>query len=173
MASANTNVISGSDFFKPNEYFAAQMCEGSTDSDCVRSQLENFNSRRCDYEGAPFKPFTNMNCGLTGWSQQHNDCWLDSTLYAIFASKELRELFASTLMDTQHHSNPHVKEIGRLISLYLEDINVWKNLGDFDISVRNCKQILKKKLVQSILLYNKSLPKSDKITSDAALIELF
>lgn len=133
----------------------------------------NLNSLTCAYGADPFEPYTNTDCGLSGWAQQNNDCWLDSTLYAMFASKASRVIFAEALENTQTQANPHLKEIGRIISLYLKDINKYLEKDSFDENVKNCKQILKKTLTQSILRYNESLPASEKFADDAGLSALF
>ena len=44
-------------------------------------------------------------CHLEGWKQDNDDCWLDSSLYAMFVPLEL-SVFMSDMLDDIHTTFP-------------------------------------------------------------------
>jgi hypothetical protein len=61
-------------------------------------------------------------CGSNGWELVSNSCWIDSLLYAMFASNA-SEYFTNILGKMHCDKNKSLRELASYISTYLENIN--------------------------------------------------
>ena len=95
----------------------------------------------------PYQRFDHKTCFPLGWKQNNEDCWLDSTLYALFAPTATAAIFAD-ILDVLHSSNDGTeKKIAKYLSNYLRGLEdpKWRN---------NCKQVCKDFLVKALIRWN-------------------
>lgn len=90
-----------------------------------------------------YKHFNFSNCHPSGWNQQNNDCWLDSSLYALFGTKRLSDQVSFTLDAISNSESVHERDFAINISNYLEGLNNLKWSGD-------CNQLLKNNISNAI-----------------------
>ena len=88
---------------------------------------------------------TMSECAPKGWPQGNNDCWLDSSLYAMFGSRGWR-LF-STLLDRMEESGGELTVLATQISNYLRRIDGTVLLDP------NCKQQFKNSIALHYIKY--------------------
>jgi len=98
-----------------------------------------------------YKHFDFNICMPDGWPQKNNDCWLDSSLYAMFAPEKSSRLFAVILDSLNESEDEDEKQIAYYISNYLNGINdhEWTE-------TEKCKQKCKNKIVKYLLSWNKN-----------------
>lgn len=108
------------------------------------------------YQIKPYKSFTNTTCNPRGWKQSNNDCWLDSSLYAMFAPKDSCAYFSDKLDRLNESKDEHEKNIALYISNYLQGIDLIKWSTMNQRTVENCKQKCKNEIVKHLLLWNAS-----------------
>ena len=119
----------------------------NTVEECCKEYPENCSEKenKCSVL-LPYKSYKYVNCNPEGWKQLNNDCWIDSALYALFASSDTVEIF-SKILDKLNDSHDDIeKQIAYYISNYLEGLNdsTWTEKED-------CKTLCKKKIVELIL----------------------
>ena len=94
---------------------------------------------------------TNVPCAPKGWSQVNDDCWLDSSLYAMFGSRGWH--YFSTILEKMHNSegegDEELKTLATQISNYLNAIEGKRTF------TRKCKQQFKNLIVMNYLKYFK------------------
>jgi hypothetical protein len=69
-----------------------------------------------------YKTFELNKCMPNAWEQSNDDCWIDSALYALFAS-DLRNIFSEILDSMNASPNIDIKKTAKYISNYLEILN--------------------------------------------------
>jgi hypothetical protein len=82
-------------------------------------------------------------CMPVGWIQNNDDCWIDSGLYALFASNA-SSIFSDLLGRMRKSRSTNMKEIAYNISNYLRNIDLE---GDVLESMNKCKQEYKNLIV--------------------------
>ena len=108
------------------------------------------------YQLKPYKKFVQTKCDPLGWKQSNNDCWIDSSLYAMFAPTRSCLYFSDKLDQLNESDDENEKNIALYISNYLQGINLIKWSTMKERSIENCKQRCKNEIVKHLLLWNKS-----------------
>ena len=108
------------------------------------------------YQIKPYESFQLTKCNPLGWKQSNNDCWLDSSLYAMFAPAKSRDYFSTLLDQLNKSTDEHEKNIALYISNYLQGIDLIKWSTMNKRTVENCKQKCKNEIVKHLLLWNAS-----------------
>ena len=99
-----------------------------------------------------YSHFDIKTCMPTGWLQKNDDCWIDSTLYALFSPKGISNFF-SNLLDMIHNSSePDEKLFALNINNYLHGINdiKWSDVDNLNTE-NNCKQKIKNDITKYII----------------------
>ena len=96
----------------------------------------------------PYESYTSKttsDCAPKGWPQGNDDCWLDSSLYAMFGSRGWRTF--STLLDRMEESGGELTVLATQISNYLRRIDGSVLLDP------NCKQQFKNSITLHYIKY--------------------
>ena len=98
-----------------------------------------------------YKSFDFKNCSPEGWKQVNDDCWLDSTLYVLFAPTQLAPNMAVILDQLNASEDKDEKNIALHISNYLDGLNdnSWSDREE-------CKQLHKNEIGNSLLSWNET-----------------
>ena len=93
----------------------------------------------------------NTECTTNAWTQQNNDCWLDSGLYALFASPVINHYTIKFLESLYSSDDEILKDIALSIANYLQGLYIaeWSK-------VKDCKPLYKNKFVKSLLEWSKN-----------------
>lgn len=144
-------------------------CDKSNDYNCYNQYedlgydneqecLDAFNCGEPEITECPdhikeYREFNLESCGRKGWSQNNNDCWLDSALYALFGTTDLSKKSSRSL----NKINELMPELGLAIRNYLIGLEKddWDNGvigGRFNRS-ELCKQNYKNQITKLIIKY--------------------
>ena len=93
-----------------------------------------------------YKKFDLKNCIPNAWKQSNDDCWIDSALYALFAS-DIRNIFSIILDEMYKSDNTDIKKTAIYLSNYLEVLNTKSDL------TRECKKLYKNLIIHSFSNY--------------------
>jgi hypothetical protein len=126
--------------------------------DTVNDCLDEYNCSDSEITECPdnikeYREFNLESCGRKGWSQNNDDCWLDSALYALFGTTELSKKSSHTL----NKINELIPELGIALRNYL--IGLEKD--DWDKGIIGggfsrgdlCKQHWKNQITKFIIRY--------------------
>jgi len=108
------------------------------------------------YQLKPYKKFVQKKCDPLGWKQSNNDCWIDSSLYAMFAPTTSCRYFSDKLDQLNESDDENEKNIALYISNYLQGIDLIKWSTMKERTIENCKQRCKNEIVKHLLLWNRS-----------------
>jgi hypothetical protein len=106
-------------------------------------QIDKRTTPKCESD---YKKFILKNCKPNGWKQIRDDCWLDSALYALFAS-DIRNIFSEILDEMYTSRDGNIKNTAFYISNYLEILNNNSQL------TRECKQFFKNLIIRNFSNY--------------------
>ena len=95
----------------------------------------------------PYKKYVPV-CAPMGWKQMFNDCWLDSTLYILFAS-DLANRMVTLLEKMNSSDSENTRDLAKNIYNYLQGISNY----DAWITKNSCKQIVKRNIYKNIINY--------------------
>ena len=82
-----------------------------------------------------YKHFNINTCMPKGWPQKNDDCWLDSSLYAMFAPTDISNFFSNVLDKLHESKDKDENDIALNINNYLHGLNdpKWSDVDE-------CKQ---------------------------------
>ena len=118
-----------------------EMCSGSEASEEHEEEIIR-KSLKCT-DTKTYKKFKLQRCMPVGWKQNNDDCWIDSGLYALFASNA-SSIFSDILGKMTRSRSNNMKNLAKNISNYLKNIDLE---GDVTESMNNCKQEYKNLIV--------------------------
>ena len=84
-----------------------------------------------------------INCPSSGWTQQINDCWIDSAYYAMFVPSNLKDWFFTFFTNIRSSEFESLRNFSELSFEYLKGING-------NIEFLSTKQELKKNILRNI-----------------------
>ena len=115
-----------------------------------------------------YKHFVFETCLPDGWTQINDDCWLDSSLYSLFASEDTSRIFSGILDSLNVSEDEYEKKIALYISNYLNGLNnsEWS-------TTEECKQLCKNEITNALLSWNKSHEYALNIGEEAIQTEAF
>jgi len=112
-----------------------------------------------------YKHFNINTCMPKGWPQKNDDCWLDSSLYAIFSPLDTSNFF-SNILDKLHESkDKDENDIALNINNYLHGLNdpKWSDADE-------CKQKIKNNIGTALISWEKKHKKLFNISNENAFL---
>jgi hypothetical protein len=106
-----------------------------------------------------YKTFELSKCMPNAWEQSNDDCWIDSVLYALFAS-DLRNIFSEILDSMNVSRDINIKKTAKYISNYLEILNTDSQLESKQ------KRCYKNLIIHSFDTYLKQIKSKYDVTYD-------
>jgi len=93
----------------------------------------------------PYEEFKLENCHPRGWPQRNNDCWLDSSMYALFSNRKVAPLVTATFNELAVSADANESGLALYASNYLRGIHSddWSHTED-------CKQLMKNNIADSL-----------------------
>ena len=112
-----------------------------------------------------YKHFNINTCMPKGWPQKNDDCWLDSSLYAMFAPTDISNFFSNILDKLHESSNKDENNIALSINNYLHGLNdpKWSETDE-------CKQKIKNDIGAALISWDKKHKKIFNISNENAML---